>query len=263
MGWVFGPRLFVTTDGGQHWSEESSPPVQALEVAGGQVFRVVGKQPSSQCLTGCAYWVERARVGSSSWERLPSSAFGGGAVRLLVEGPRVYAVGFLHPAGGAQTAHPSLVRSLDSGQTWRKLNDPCGDDANGEYDGTSYSAAPAQVLAVLCWQRVGEAQFVLVSADAGDTWSERRTVPGRAYIVSAASSRVASLWQSGQGQSQAVATSHDGGRTWRTVLTVDKLNGPAFLDYQDGRIGRASGGGPELWTTTDAGLRWSATRFTP
>jgi hypothetical protein len=70
---------------------------------------------------------DRARA-----DEVPSSAFGGGAVRLLVEGPRVYAVGFLHPAGGAQTAHPSLVRSLDSGQTWRRLNDPCGDDANGE-----------------------------------------------------------------------------------------------------------------------------------
>ncbi len=267
MGWVFGPRLFVTTDGGRHWSEESTPPVQALEPAGGQIFRVVANQPSSQCLPGCPYHVERAALGSSSWQRPTSPPFGGGRVELLVDGPRVYAIGFKNPAGGAQDAHSSLVRSLDAGQTWQKLDDPCGIDVAGqdrsEHDGISFSAAAARVLAVLCWQRVGDAQFVLVSTDAGATWSKRRTVPGRAFVVSAASSRVMSLWQSGQGQSEAVATSHDGGRTWRTALTVDKLTGPAFLAYQDGRTARASRGGPELWTTHDAGLSWSATEFTP
>jgi hypothetical protein len=228
---------------------------------------VVANQPSSQCLPGCPYHVERAALGSSSWQRPTSPPFGGGGVELLVDGPRVYAIGFKNPAGGAQDAHSSLVRSLDAGQTWQNVGDPCGINVAGqdrsEHDGISFSAAPARVLAVLCWQRVGDAQFVLVSNDAGATWSNRRTVPGRAFIISAASSSVMSLWQSGQGQSQAVATSRDGGRTWRTALSADKLTGPAFLAYLDGRTAHASRGGPELWTSHDAGRSWSATEFTP
>ena len=38
-----------------------------------------------------------------------------------MEDPRIYAMGFHNPAGGAQTAHRSPVRSLDGGQTWRTV----------------------------------------------------------------------------------------------------------------------------------------------
>lgn len=266
VGWVFGPRLFVTTDGGAHWSEEPSPPIGALEAVGGRVFRVVGDQPQPQCLPYCDFRVEEGTVGSSTWRPLPSPSFDGGSPQLMLEGPRLYVAAFHNPAGGAGDAHASLVRSLDSGRTWQKLDDPCGVDANGENDAYSFAAAPRRFLAVLCLGRGNsDSRFMVTSVDAGRTWSSHRQLPGGFPLkIGAGSSRAVSSWIAGNGRQNSIATTLDGGRTWKTALTIERPDGPTgplFLGYQDDRTGRAIFGGGEIWTTRDGGLSWTATDF--
>jgi photosystem II stability/assembly factor-like uncharacterized protein len=271
VGWAFGPDLFVTVDGGRYWSQEPSPPIAALETADGRVLRLLNDPEN--CGKDCEYHLEEAAVGASSWRALPSPPLGGGPAQLILEGSRIYVAVFGHAAGGAEDAHALLVRSLDRGRTWRRLPDPCGEDARGENDAFTLAAAPDRFLAVLCLVRGDfSSRFMVVSENAGRTWSPHRPLPQQgvtAFMLAAASPRVLSVWLTGDDyrsknyRSKTIATSRDGGRSWSTTLTLAEPSGSGegFLGYQDDRTGRAFYGGGEIWTTRDGGLSWTSTKF--
>jgi photosystem II stability/assembly factor-like uncharacterized protein len=274
IGWAFGPALFMTADGGRTWSQEPSPPVAALEAAGGRAYRVVSDEQPGNCVPYCKYRVEVTDVGSSSWRRLPSPPFDGGSAQLVLEGPQIYVIAGHNPAGGAEDTHASFVRSLDGGRRWQKLADPCGADEHGEDDAFSIAAAPSRFVAMACAARIGPTPpFVLLSTDAGSSWSPRRPLPveperGIAGRVAAGSSRTLSAWVERElglpTQRTEIVTSRDGGRTWAVTLAVPRPTDPAyrpFLGYQDQRTGRAFYGGREIWTTRDGGRSWTSTRF--
>ncbi len=265
IGWAFGPSFQVTTDGGRTWAKEPAPAVAALEAARGRVVRVVTDQPESDCLPHCSYRLEQAAVGSNSWQPLPVPPLDGGWARLMLEGPRIYVLALHNPAGGAEDARSSFVRSLDGGRTWRSLADPCSDASEEEHDAFSLAAAPGGFVTVLCHRRAGSAPSVVVSTDGGTTWSSRRPFPDgiQPSAIAAGSARAISVWAAGSGMSKHILTSHDAGRSWTTTLTIERPDGPTgslFLGYQDRDTGRAFDGGGEIWTTRDAGNSWAANR---
>ena len=78
--------------------------------------------------------------------RNPSQGFGDD---LVGAGPDLYAFGFGHPAGGADTAYAHLSISRDGGRTWSFRGDPCRVPGKSEAD-TSQLAAAGRYVAVLC-----------------------------------------------------------------------------------------------------------------
>jgi hypothetical protein len=261
-GWLFGRALLTTTDGGLTWTRDPSSAVLALEVAHGRAFRVVSYR---ECFPpGCAYFVETATVGTSSWQRLAAPGVSGDGVQLLYEGPRLYVAVYGNPAGGAD-AHIKLLRSLDSGKTWQLRPDPCGDIKGQEVDTSSLAAAPGGFLVALCQPRsFSFGLFVTTSFDAGTTFGSMLKLPLSAQATGgaiAAGSPGSIVVGARDGNAWLVTVSHDMGGTWRTTLShraaVDLV---VFLGFEDDRTGRVAFVGDRLWTTRDAGDTWTLGR---
>ena len=72
------------------------------------------------------------------------------------------------PAGGAESAHATLMISDDGGATWSTRADPCVDVGGDEYDTSALAAAPGPALAVLCQDRMQPLNmYVAVARDGG------------------------------------------------------------------------------------------------
>jgi hypothetical protein len=82
-GFLYGPELLATSDGGRIWSRESLPPVQDLVIGDGYAYAL------SVAAAGQPYRLWRTAIGSRTWTELPSIG------RAGPENPssRVYASG--------------------------------------------------------------------------------------------------------------------------------------------------------------------------
>lgn len=192
VGYLFGPALFITRDGGRSWARENSAPVEALEPSAGTVVRIV--YDHSGCPGPCHRTVEEAPARSSNWQTLirlglPRGDSREASAQVIREGSQViYVPIYGDQAAGAGTQHAIIFRSLDGGRTWRPLADPCG-GGRRLYDAVDLAAAPAGIVAALCAPRSGgpSGEFVLISTDRGSSWRARRRVPGSPRLIAAAS----------------------------------------------------------------------------
>jgi len=261
VGYAFGSTLFITTDGGRSWQKQPTPPyVDSLEISHGVVYRVA--YSNSGCPGPCGEHVDSAPTGSTSWHRiLTPMLYGNGSV--VVEGSRIYLAQFGNTAGGAGSAHALFSRSLDGGRTWTTFDDPCGSDARGENDALDFAAAPVARIVVRCEARFtsSQAEFLVLSSDAGTTFGSRHVLPLEEYgalQISAGSSH-AFLVLFSRGDSVGVLMSDDA-RTWEPTLTVksppERERGGGFLGFQDPRTARVAFGDAYIWTTRDAGRTW-------
>ena len=142
IGWLFGPALFQTEDGGHTWTRIPSETVDDLEAANGVAMRIT--TPDRDCGGGCEFHVDRLRSGSSAWEQLPTALYN--FPSLILQGANAYIVDVPNWAGAGQTL---LAHSTNEGTTWTSINDPCPGTAAGDRT-ASASAAPGGVLVVLC-----------------------------------------------------------------------------------------------------------------
>ncbi|HEV3289853.1 MAG TPA: sialidase family protein, partial [Streptosporangiaceae bacterium] len=129
VGYLFGPALFQTSDGGRSWHRVPSRPVEALEPSAGTVVRVVFDHTG--CPGPCDRAVQETTAGSAHWRtllRIPAGSAGEGvAAQVVRQGTSViYVLVYGNPAGGAGTAHAVIFRSTDGGRTWQHGPDPCG-----------------------------------------------------------------------------------------------------------------------------------------
>ena len=277
IGYLFGPSLFMTVDGGQTWQQVDSPPVESLEAAGGDVYRVV--YDHTGCPGPCNRTVEEAASGSDDWRTLLQIPEGGGlgteldTASLVLQGTQtIYLPIYGNPAGGGNAA-ATLFRSTDGGQTWRQLGDPCGGSADPGNVAISFAAAPGGQLTALCLPRGGPPGWaVLTSDDGGSAWGSRRPVPGSALELIAAPRPgtlvVGTPTTSGTGVvTSTLLVSTDGGEAWSTAATdqVDLGSSPLgvslWLGFEDATTGRWAGDDQTIWTTTDGGLTWTARAF--
>ena len=227
VGYLFGPALYQTDDGGRTWHRAPSRPVEALEPSAGTVVRVV--YDHAGCPGPCDRTVQETTAGSGTWHTLlripPGSDTGGVAAQVVRPGPSViYLPVYGNRAGGAG-AEAVIFRSADGGNTWQRLTDPCGGTGQQEHDTAGLAAAPGGFLAVLCLPRSETgATFVLTSTDHGSSWRPPRPVPG--------------------------GTQHS--------LSLIAAASPGRLVVATGGV---TGGGPftyRLEVSADGGLRWSA-----
>ena len=278
VGYLFGPDLFQTNDGGYSWHRVPSRPVEALEPSAGTVVRVVYNHTG--CPGPCDRTVQETTAGSAYWHtmlRIPAAVSAGGVAGQLVrQGTSVlYVLLYGHTAGGAGQAHTVILRSADGGTTWQQLADPCPGTGLDEHDTSGLAAAPGGFAAVLCRPRLDTGTtFVRTSADSGSSWGPPRPVPGGTRdslsLIAAASAThlvLATGGDSFQGPSRyELLASTDGGLHWPTRVTgraqLDpSAPGAAFLGFEDARVGRWISDARNIWTTGNAGRHWQERSF--
>lgn len=271
VGYLFGPGLYQTSDGGRTWRRVPSRPVEALEPSAGTVVRVV--YDHGGCPGPCTRTVQETTAGSAAWHtllRIPlASGHGGVSSQVAWQGTSViYVPVYGNLAAGFGQA--VIFRSTDGGSSWQQLTDPCFGTGQPVHDTVGLAAAPGGYLAVLCLSRTGTGPaFVLTSGDYGSSWGPPRLVPGGTrsnlgLIAAASPGRlvVASGGVTGSGPfTYRLAVSTDGGRHWSTAVTATaQINpqspGAAFLGFEDARVGRWISDTGHIWTTQDGGLHW-------
>jgi photosystem II stability/assembly factor-like uncharacterized protein len=260
VGYVFGPSaLLMTTDGGHHWRHQSGG-ADALESLDGNVIRISDR---GGCPPGCAYVVQVADVGGTTWRTVPHTGFATktSGVALSRTGVHAYLEEFGSPAGGGNNARSTLWTSADDGRHWTNRGEPCPQGGN-ELDSTALTTAPDGSVTVLCRARVASGrQFVATSTDGGVHFrAGSRSALGGADVAALGAASASTLLVS----SDDTYRSTDGGRHFaRLSANSDSSPGAlAWLGFASPTTGHGiSVDRRSIWTTIDGGRSWVAGRL--
>jgi photosystem II stability/assembly factor-like uncharacterized protein len=217
--------------------------------------------------------LKAAPVGGTTWHRLTAPRVTGDGADIAASGSTVVVTVGQNPAGGAPTAHATMLISRDSGATWTKRGDPCRKRAAGEDDAVSVDTATHHRIAVLCRPRQEDLghEFVVTSSNGGRHF-------GAAHAITAAGGRRSAYAVATTGRALIVATarfhssrvvyavdvSRDGGQHWTRRL---RTTGPSretlrhFLGAESRRVAHFVGNDHTVSRTTNAGRSWRTIRF--
>lgn len=269
VGYAYGWGLYMTTDSGLTWAQVPGPDVLALEpVSGGDVLRVVST--SRGCPPGCNFLIQSAPVGSTSWRTLDAPSVTGDGVRIVRAGPdRTDVLIFGNPAGGAGTAHTSIVGTADGGRTWSQSGDPCGAPDGNEADAVD-AAAAGSTVSVLCRSRMNPQDAFVISSTNG-AFGTPHQLPASGVASTLALSPAGLLAVptfDGATPSWTVQTSSNGGASWAAGLTTSAADAlesgggiasaAGFIGFETSAVGRFAPGPTRLFTTNDGGRSWTA-----
>src|SRR5215469_328531 len=280
VGYLYGPALLMTTDGGQTWHAQPGPQTETLTITGGEVYRVA--YTSSGCPGPCQPSLQAAPVGSASWRTLISRLADPGrsdSAQIAAAGPDVL-LAMYGSLAGPIPAQAVIYRSADGGATWRQAADPCGALGPGgpsqEEDLIGLAAAPGGFFAGICAPHNLTSTFVITSSDAGATWrATAGPMPGQLLgLVAAASPTTIVVASGATGASGTGATrlfvTTDGGRHWvaaatdtQNLINASPITGmaPGWLGFETPLAGQWLGDPHGVWTTTDGGLHWTRAAF--
>lgn len=270
VGYVFGhTALYLTTDGGAHWNKQDGNGADGLEISDGNVLRIEATQPGG-CPPGCAYQLQRAKVGSGDWQDVSAPGLPTGAGAQLVRaGADVAILITQHVAGGAGKATSTLLVSTDDGANWTSRGEVCpqASGQQGEVDSAQVAMGPDGSLAVLCVPRTGTGTAtVLAAADPNGAFTPASGAKVSTTAIGATSatslfavSDAVYRWQGSAGPA------------WQRVLADPTLAASGstgasgarpYLGFENASTGRyISGDGHTIYTTTDGGAHWSAHAF--
>jgi len=225
-GFAFGPGLWVTHDGAEHWNEvHLRGGVLALATTDRAAYVLVAPcWPFTRpCTTPATLY--RSRVGSNTWRRVLNVASVQGG-QLALHGSAVY---FL-----AETARWYLLAS-PNGTTFTRFGDPCRAARSGVGNSpTSIAVSPAGRLAVVCSGAYvaggSEVKQVYVSANGDKTYREVGEPPSEGdaggELVAPGDTTLLMTALSGAGF---VFRTTGTDRTWTTPLSSDD-GGAGFYD---------------------------------
>jgi photosystem II stability/assembly factor-like uncharacterized protein len=256
-GWLLGPALWATTDGGQKWHRMSVPgEVITLAASDGVAFAV--SEPANGGLNQARLY--ESRVGTAKWT----------LVRHLVPQNALTVFGHSVWVGVASGADGNLWTSTDSGRNWSTLSFRC---PAGTISASPVAAASAANVAIGCsdqgFPQPGQSiKKVFTSANGGRTFrlagsppeaGQVRTLampPGRPRVITmAADSGATYLYRSA-----------NGGQTWGGTVFADgglEVRDLAYVSATTGYAVHFSGGpvlayGQGLLKTSNAGASWKA-----
>jgi len=279
-GWAFGPQLYATHDGGQHWAKISigGMRVTALETRGNRAFAVwarctgTGSDFAANCTSFAVY---SAAMGSDQWApvRGASAAVspGGpaGSASLLLTGTLGY---LLTPSGALLSGpisgqggwHPLVAASTASAANSASpsASSLCSSGAaqpNGQPAGGLLAATSPTGLVLLCTGQATagtQPKTVYTSSDSGTKWQLAGTPPASGTATSVAGTPSGSLLIA---TSQGIEVSADGGATWAAAQGSLPAAGFAFVGMTTVSQGVAVPADPSqdaVWFTKDGGQTW-------
>jgi len=259
-GFVFGNGLWVSTDGGEHWSAAAYPggAILSLQIIDHQVLAVTARH-GSDGLTGWTLW--RRALGGGPWTPITALAYNSGVGGIATQ------------AGVAAVVDGSSVLvTSNGGLTVTKHATPCPAAGSPFPALTSVAVEAPHGLALLCTGQgyTGHTdKTVYVSGDLGATWKLAghpasagdggmiaASAPGHLTIATAS----AASW---------LYYSADSGNTWRIVVTYpDGGQGWNDLGFTTTRDGVVIHGHPaygdmpgQLLLTDNGGLTWHPVTF--
>jgi hypothetical protein len=261
---------WITTDGGSTWTQQAGRSVLSFEPFGNDVLRV--SYSHSGCPGPCDVTVDEAAPGSTDWTTLTAPQQADGA-QLVTEGADdAYLALFQNPAGGAGSAHATLLVTDDGGGGWSTVTDPCGTVDGDEYDTSAITAAPGPEVFVLCTDRVGESsQFLEKSADPTEGFESGPMLPAGPFDQIAATSPTHVVLGTGpvnyydgprDSHTFELIDSTDGGSQWSTTAndhgTQDNEVVPnGFLGFESAQLGWWVADPRYIWATGDGGSQWT------
>ena len=278
-GWAFGPQLWVTRDGGAHWTQEPTHGMRVtdLEAAGDRAFALFARCTG----TGAGYGARCTSVslytslaGTDRWRPVPEPvtslqplAAGAGtpvSASLVLAGGPAGGQGYLLAPSGELLSGPLTGAAWTAGP---RLPCPPGAPGPGGQPAGGLLAADSSQLILVCTGSASaasdtQAKLVFASSDGGAHWSAAGTgLPGgiaTSVAMQAQDNLVllatdAGLYRSG-----------DGGRTWQ--LTQASPLGAAAGETGFSYVGMTSltngvalpadPGLHEVFITTDGGSAW-------
>ncbi len=269
-GWVFGPKLYATHDGGLRWTAIKMPGVvEELEPGLGQVY--AGVFPSTPCSnTGTCtartphpqLW--RTRPSSNHW--VVDRAAGAIGDSLAVHGTSVWVMNAMLTRDGYSIG-TRLLHSTNAGATFALEPQP----VTGII--CDYSPVSAAVLWAYC--SGGHFMFPFISTDGGAHFTEVGSQTARITPVGyangsglvAASARIAVAASSipVPKLGMPLIRSTDRGAQWKIVQAQPSSNGQwSLIGFTTPEVGYAlwqkyadGYATAQLWRTTDAGAKWT------
>ena len=255
-GFVFGNGLWVTSDGGEHWSAAAYPggSIISLEIIDGQVLAVTMRPGSA----GKASWtLLRRPLTGGAWSRLVTQA---SAIGNIATQARVAAI----------LDGTSVLVTGDGGLTITRHPLPC--TASPFPVPASVAVQAPHGLALLCTGQgyTGHTdKTVYVSGDLGATWklAGHPSSAGDGGVITA--SAPGHLTIATTSAASWLYYSADNGKTWRTVVTyLDGGQGWNDLGFTTTRDGLVIHGHPyygdmlgQLLLTGNGGKTWQEVRF--
>ena len=265
-GWAFGPELWATHDGGQHWAQVPTHGlrVTALETRGSTAYAVWAQCSGggASYAAGCtSFTLYSSPADGDSWQPVPGAAAGltaGGApssALLLLTGSASY----LLPPGGTLVAGPGAASGPWQPAAGGLLTAaPCSPGPPGQPGAALLAVTGTDRLVLMCpGAGDGSAGQVFASADGGRTWQPagQASVGGTAASLSGSLTGALIL-----ATSQGIAISPDGGGRWQPAQVASAPRGGfSYVGMTTGQQGVAVPADPRqgaVWFTYDGGLTW-------
>lgn len=269
-GWLYGPGLLATRDGGSSWHKVSTHGLQVVRMGAGDgmVFAVF---TSPACHAGiCPSQLYSARLGSENFQPLPGTAGADGAASTIaVLGSQAYVGAFygFQMRHGVGVPRQALLTGPASGTSrWHalKLPGPRGDcGPSGMFLATT---GHALVLGCAGEPSAGmQHKWVWVSQTGGRTWQQATSPPiSPGYLTDLSAAPSGTLAESGYRAD--VHLSWDDGHTWHTSASLGhayQATGAAGLAVTmvTSSFGFTLVGDlylPQIYLTRDGGHTWTA-----
>jgi len=272
-GWIFGPLLFATHDGGRTWTRIALPrlgspggAVSALEAVDGHVFAEVDENNALDTVP-FPFVLFSSSVSSNSWTAVANVAHGSGGSSDEIS----IAQGSIWVLQGSTHLYHS-----SNGVSWHSSSMPC--PASDSF-GTSVGAATSSRLLIVCGgsgYAGGQGKTAYVSTNGGASYQLVSDPPMPGQIEEAAGSPTAIAIAALSGASW-IYTSFDNGHSWATTTLTESF-GPGASDAPLSDLGFTTatqgvvivdGGLPadpehfQLLMTRDGGHTWKAVDISP
>ena len=252
-GWISGPLLFATHNGGRTWTRIALPglgstygSVSALEATDGRVFAEV-VEGTNQNSSAPPVVLFSSKVSSNSWQGVGNVASGSSGEISIAQGTIWVMQG-----------HLRLYRSSD-GVSWHSSPQPC---PSNSYNGASVAAATSSRVFIVCagaGAAGSEAKTVYLSTNGGASYLRLGDAPLSGQFEEAAASPLGVAVAALSGATY-IYTSFNDGQTWSTTLLPesDGLSNLGFTTSTQGVVIFHGAAYPQLLMTRDGGHTWKA-----